>query len=128
MQRIVNDFQREVHAGTVTNGSRIDFSVKIQQVEHLCELKAVCISQAQGTPRNLSFYFRDDKVGLVKDFRKLEKIASANKWILAFVYPKPSAQEWHDAVGLVPNELRHWMCVSSLDLFPEYLFVSLWKG
>lgn len=31
--------------------------------------------QAAGTPRNLHFYFRDDHVGLIKDFKKLDELS-----------------------------------------------------
>ncbi len=59
----------------------------IDRVDHLCELKALCISQAYGTGRDLDFYFRKDSaLGLWKDFRKLESVTSEPaKWILSFI-------------------------------------------
>jgi len=69
---LLDGFVREKNIPGVTGRNQIDFSLSLEKRSHLLELKALCISQAAGTPRNLHFYFRDDQVGLFKDFRKLE--------------------------------------------------------
>ena len=90
-------------------------------------LKALCISQAAGTPRNLHFYFRDDHAGLFKDFRKLGLLPSTEKWVLAFVYPNPGQVTWLGAERSMPQEFAHWHCVTSPEDFPSFFFLALWK-
>lgn len=72
----ISGFERELNLPLAEPGKRfqIDFKILVGTEEHLCELKALCISQAAGTPRNLRFYFRDDHVGLIRDMRKLAKV------------------------------------------------------
>lgn len=94
----------------------------------LCELKALCISQAAGTPRNLQFYFRDDHVGLIKDFRKLDQLEGKNKWIFGFVYPKPGDAHWNRAVDSLASEFHHWKMVTPLSDANDALFVALWHA
>jgi hypothetical protein len=61
-------FEREVNSPYTPREEISDrFQVWLGADEHLCELKAPCISQAAGAPRNLQFYFRDDHVGLIKE-------------------------------------------------------------
>jgi hypothetical protein len=104
-ERAVDSFEREPSFyDKEGKRSQIDFSVTIKGVEHYLELKALCISQSKGTPRNLSFYFRDDNVGLIKDFKKLDAIGIRNKWILAFIYPKPDTENWR----LTTNKVDNW--------------------
>ena len=93
---VITGFEREAKVPCIAPGKRIqvDFRLRIGTETHLYELKALCISQAAGTPRNLNFYFRDDHVGIVKDFKKLEGVATANKWLIAFVYPEPNPMAW----------------------------------
>jgi hypothetical protein len=127
-ERSIDSFERETNLRTAEGRQQIDFRVKIEGVEHLCELKAMCISQALETPRNLRFYFRDDPVGLIKDFKKLDKVADENKWVLAFIYPKPSESGWQETLTSLPENIQHWRCVTSIKDYPEYLFIALWKS
>jgi len=69
---VIESFEREAKIKSLTGRRQIDFELSIMGEQHLCELKALCISQAAGTPRNLRFYLREDGVGLIKDFRKLD--------------------------------------------------------
>jgi hypothetical protein len=108
--------------------NRVDFRLLIHGQTHLCELKALCISQAAGTHRDLNFYFRDNRVGLIKDFKKLDEITSQNKWVMAFVYPAPDLKAWSDAVASLPSTLRHWKPVTSYGDFPNWVYIALWKG
>jgi hypothetical protein len=126
-ERIINDFQREVPVNPARSRRRVDFEIRVGKRTHLCELKSMCISQKQQTPRNLNYYFRDDKNGIIKDFRKLEAINGRNRWVLAFVYPKPSVEVWQGAISRIPNELNHWRCISVLEDYPPCFFISLWK-
>ena len=126
-QRIINDLDREF---IIRNGKRnqIDFRLNIDYDFNLLELKPLCISQALRTPRNLRFYFKDDHVGLIKDFRKLDLIDHNNKWILAFVYPNPFEDLWNKVCSEIPNEFNHWQCISHIREYPDFLFISLWKS
>lgn len=126
---VISEFEREANIPSGVPGKRIqvDFRVRIGAETHLCELKALCISQAAGTPRNLNFYFRDDHVGIVKDFRKLEAIAGRNKWLIAFVYPAPDRLVWERAVTSLPQGLRHWRSTNLPTDPAARLFVSLWR-
>jgi len=109
-EKVIESFEREANIPSPKDAkrNRVDFRLRIQGQTHLCELKALCISQTAGTPRNLHFYFRDNHVGLVKDFKKLDEIAGTNKWVIAFVYPAPDSNEWSNAIASLPSTLRHW--------------------
>jgi hypothetical protein len=126
----LDGFEREtkIISPKDTRRKQIDFRVRIQGEIHLCELKAICISQAAGTPRNLHFYFRDDNVGIIKDFKKLYELPGQNKWVLAFIYPSPELKEWHKAISSLPSAIKHWQPVTRPQDFPEFLFLALWKA
>jgi hypothetical protein len=128
--QVLEKFEREASIISPKDGKRkqVDFRLQVQGQTHLCELKALCISQAAGTPRNLHFYFRDDHVGLVKDFKKLDEIAGANKWVIAFVYPAPDLREWSNALASLPSALRHWEPATSPRDFPSWIYIAFWKG
>lgn len=123
------EFKREANIPVLGTGRRtqVDFRLSIENAVHLCELKALCISRAASTPRNLKFYFRDDHVGLLKDFRKLDSLQEANKWLIAFVYPRPREDDWIAAVDSLPTDLRHWEPITSPNGSADDLFVSLWR-
>lgn len=127
-QGLIYSFEREANLRTNKGRKQIDFILKVKDVEHLCELKAMCISQAMGTPRNLSFYFRDDRVGLIKDFKKLDQIRDGNKWVIAFIYPKPTQADWQEVTTSLPKDIRHWHCATKIEDYPEYLFIALWNS
>ncbi|PZA08037.1 MULTISPECIES: hypothetical protein [unclassified Meiothermus] len=124
----IEEFDREVNIPSGEPGKRfqVDFRIRVDGRDHLCELKALCISQAAGTPRNLRFYFRDDHVGLVKDMKKLERLSSPNRWLIAFVYPVPSRDQWAAAVAAVPASLAHCRPLNEPNDLTAPLFVSLW--
>jgi len=128
--RLLEKFEREANVPSPKDGKRkqVDFRLHIQGQEHLCELKALCISQAAGTPRNLHFYFCDDHVGLIRDFKRLDEIVSHHKWVVAFVYPAPDSREWYNAVASLPSALRHWRPVTNPSDFPSWMYIALWKG
>jgi hypothetical protein len=125
----ITEFEREANIASGVPGKRIqvDFRVRIGTETHLCELKALCISQAAGTPRNLNFHFRDDHVGIIKDFKKLDAIAGTNKWLMAFVYPVPDRLVWERAVDSLPASLRHWRSLNRPTDMVAPLFLSLWR-
>ncbi len=109
-QRRIDHFEREYNISKGTQQrNQIDFRLQIQGQVHLCELKALCISQAAGTPRNLHFYFRDDHVGIIKDLKKLDGLSNnENKWVLAFVYPSPAPAEWARTIAMLSDNFKHW--------------------
>lgn len=126
----LDEYEREANITSPKDKKRkqVDFRFRLQGEDHLCELKALCISQAAGTPRNLHFYFRDDHVGLIKDFKKLDELPSKNKWVLGFIYPSPDLSDWNKAIASLPADLKHWQLVTKPQDFPEFMFISLWKG
>lgn len=130
MQGHLDGFEREVNITSPKDSKRkqVDFQLRLQGENHLCELKAVCISQAVGTPRNLHFYFRDDDLGLMKDFKKLDELTRRNKWMLAFVYPTPNSRDWDETTLSLPSAVKHWRSVTRPQDFPEFVFISLWEG
>ncbi len=76
----IDRFEREYSLpGKAGQRNQIDFRLHHQGQAHLCELKALCISQAGGTPRNLHFYFREDHVGIIKDMKKLDELPGHEK-------------------------------------------------
>lgn len=125
---LLDRFERECNINTLFGRRQVDFCLSMQGEINYCEVKALCISQAAGTPRNLAFYLRDDHLGLIKDFKKLDAISGNNKWVFGFVYPNPGATQWRTAVKLVPDSLKHWQCLTSPEDFPEYLFISVWRS
>jgi hypothetical protein len=129
-QGLLEEFEREANLTSPRDNTRkqVDFRFHFEGEDHLCELKAMCISQAKGTPRNLNFYFRDDHVGLIKDFIKLDELAGVNKWVLGFIYPSPDIRAWNNAVASLPESLKHWQPITKPQDFPNFLFISLWKG
>jgi len=126
---VISGFERELNLHLAEPGKRfqIDFKIQIRAEEHLCELKALCMSQAAGTPRNLKFYFRDDHVGLIKDMRKLATLPAPNKWLLASVNPTPSIEAWSASVGSVPAAVAHCRPINGPTNPTSGLFVSLWR-
>ena len=126
----ISSFEREPKFRIAATGKRtqVDFRIGFNEEKHLCEIKALCISQAAGTPRNLQFYFRDDQVGLIKDFRKLDQLQGKNKWVLGFVYPKPEEARWNRAVDSLASEFHHWKVVTPLSEASDALFVTLWHA
>ena len=126
----LSKFEREANITSPKDGTRkmVDFRLELQSGSHLCELKALCISQAAGTIRNLQFYFRDSHVGLIKDFKKLDELPNRNKWMLGFIYPSPGFTDWNRAMASLPSALKHWQPVTKPQDFPKYVFISLWKG
>ncbi len=126
----LSSFEREANVpiSATRKRTQVDFRIGLDGDTHLCELKALCISQAGGTPRNLQFYCKDDQLGLVKDFRKLDQLESKNKWALAFVYPKPSEDDWNRAVDSLVSACRHWKVVTPLSDASDALFIALWHA
>ncbi len=125
----LDGFEREVNPIPPGQGRRkqVDFQIEVRGTEHLCELKALCISQAGGTPRDLNFYFRNDYLGLLTDFRKLDTLQATHKWVLAFVYPRPARPAWAKAAASLPKSLQHWRCLTRPEDFPEFLFIAVWS-
>jgi hypothetical protein len=73
---------------------RVDFSIVLDGVEHLIEIKACVLEQ-----RGLKFYFGKDYIP--HDAAKLRELDSspdfqrgAKKHLLAFIYPSPGVDEW----------------------------------
>ena len=127
-ERLVDGYEREANLRTRSGRSQIDFRIWIGGHAYLVELKALCISQAAGTPRNLDFYFRDDHVKLIKDFRKLEAFADRHLWVLGFVYPRPDLRPGRRILDLLDHGLRRWRCITNPEDFPPYVFISAWKA
>ena len=124
---VIRSFEREPKLQTTAGRKQVDFRVSLRAGDVLLELKAVCISRAAGTPRDLAFYFRDDDVGLVKDFRKLDSRATGNKAVIGFVYPNPPRPAWERIVHGLPDDVAHWSCLTSPGDYPSHVFVSLWR-
>jgi hypothetical protein len=118
----LGEFEREANMTSPRDKMRkqVDFRFHFEGENHLCELKALCISQAAGTPRNLNFYFRD--------FKKLDELTTVNKWVLGFIYPSPNIRDWNNAITSLPMSLKHWQPITKPQDFPNYVFISLWKG
>ncbi len=127
-EKVIQEFKREPKIDTPTGRKQVDFIISLNGESHLCELKALCISQAAGTPRNLHFYFREDNVGLIKDFRKLDSLPYKNKWVIGFIYPNPKHDHWVKEISLLPDDLKHWKCITDPSNFPNFLFISIWRS
>ena len=124
----IENFKREAKNQSRAGRKKIDFHLWLNGERHLCELKALCISQNAGTPSNLNFYFKDDTVGIINDFKKLDSLPDEkNKWVVGFVYPKPTLQQWDYTIASIPKDLRHWQCITKPQDFPDFLFISVWK-
>jgi hypothetical protein len=125
---VIEKFEREPKIDTPAGRKQIDFIISLNGESHLCELKALCISQAAGTPRNLHFYFREDNVGVIKDFRKLESLSGKNKWVIGFIYPNPKYEHWVKEISSLSDDLKHWKCITDPSNFPNFLFISIWRS
>jgi hypothetical protein len=128
----VDDFEREFTPGRKGWGEKgqhkIDFKIRIDGQNHLCELKAMCISQALGTSRSLSFYFRPQESNvLAKDFSKLSSLKiQCDSWIVSFVYPSPSPKDWAIALEKWRKVIADWRCVTDPGSYPEWFFLACW--
>lgn len=119
------NYQCEIHAPH--SKKRVDFQIIFENQVHWVELKALTIGQAKGQ-RDLAFYFRDNDKGLIKDFRKLDRLVNLpHKWVLAFVYPTPAIQKWQNQIKNLPADLHHWQSVTAPQQ-SSHFFISLWKG
>lgn len=127
-QNIIRSYKREYSITTSSGRKQIDFRFDTRSGIHFCEIKAICISQASGTPRNLHFYFGDDHVGLIRDFKKLDSVKGGKKWVLGFVYPNPSDSQWSQEVGSLPVTLGHWRCITTPLNYPDFLYISVWES
>ena len=127
-EKVIEEFKRESKIYTPAGRKQIDFRVSLNGDLHLCELKALCISQAAGTHRNLHFYFREGTSGLIKDLRKLESLSYKNKWVIGFIYPNPKPEDWLKEISLLPDDLKHWKCITDPSDFPNFLFISIWRS
>jgi hypothetical protein len=126
--KLLDEFYREYGVKTPSGQKKIDFCLVTREGINFCEVKAMCVSQAAGTPRNLAFYLRDDNVGLIQDFKKLDAIPSGNKWVLGFVYPNPGKTQWSVVAEFLPVSLQHWQCTTNPEDYPDYFFVSVWRS
>lgn len=124
---VIEQFEREPNFSTSSARKQVDFTILTNGKLNLCEIKAICISQAAGTPRNLHFYFREDHVGLIKDFRKLDALPYKHKFVIGFIYPKPENSQWEKEISSLPKDLNHWKCISDPSESPDFLFISVWK-
>jgi hypothetical protein len=55
-EEIIKDFQRELKLPTADGRRQIDFKIVCGNESLIWEIKALCISRAGGTPRNLSIH------------------------------------------------------------------------
>lgn len=125
----LDDFRCEFTIPIRPKKKRVDFGIIVHERVHLVELKALCISKTS-TRRDLKFYFREDKVGIIKDFRKLDTIhtvPAGQKHIIGFIYPNPGDDKWIAMVESLPENLKHWQCKTRPSDFPDFLFVSVWE-
>lgn len=116
---IIDDFKVE-YPDEKSRRAKIDFLITIEGKKHYLELKAPCISQSK-TERNLQFYFRNNNVGIKKDFGKLDLINNKNKWVIAFIYPKPDEESWNEVTGKIAD----WKCLTNLKDYPSHIFIAL---
>lgn len=129
----IDEFEREFTVGAkgwgVQGQLKIDFRIRRGGQDQLCELKAMCISQAYGTGRDLDFYFRPkENKGLTKDFLKLATLASGQPlWILSFLYPAPSRQDWDLALRKWEKVISPWRCLTTPASYPDWFFLGCWK-
>lgn len=129
-EKKIKAYQRELNIHKIgKQRNSIDFEIDFltgQKV--LLELKAISISQNMGTPRNLNFYFRPDQVGIIKDFKKLDSLNyNGDKYIIGFIYPKPTNEKWIEAKNKISGDCVGWTCISNIDDYSVSYFMSVWK-
>lgn len=124
-QGMIQSYERELNVPTPMGPKQrrqIDFRVRVGSRFYLCELKAMCTSQAAGTPRDLHFYLRDDDVGMIKDLKQLPQLpVSDSLWLLAFVYPAPKLDEWDAALENIHALAKDCRCTTSPKDCPSFL-------
>ena len=102
--------------------NNIDFKIR----DGVIELKSLCVSKSKRTPRDLKFYFREDNVGIYKDFKKLEKIKeNYNKYVLAFVYPKEKATKLDILLKDIEQKYPNWKIVFNKE--GKNFITLVWK-
>lgn len=127
-QNIIDDFDREFRINNEVAGiNQIDFRLRVNNNFNFLEIKSLCISQTH-TQRDLNFYFRDNNLGLINEFRRLDLINNNLKWILGFIYPRPNENDWNNVCLNINPEFNHWECVSNINNSTDFIFISLWKN
>ena len=124
-ESIISGFDREVKIYYSEKRYQIDFQINNGYEEYLIELKALAIGQKRNTPRNLQFYFNHNKLGLINDFDKLKKInyKDEDKWVIAFIYPKPDKKEWEKLIN--ENKIK---VITDIDKFDDNFFIAIMRS
>ena len=128
-QNVIKGYHREhaIYNLYEKKNNKIDFIVNLYAKNLLIEYKALCISQSDGTPRNLNFYFREDNLGLIADFSKMENLKFAGeKWVVGFIYPNPGLLAWSRIVSSVAANKPLWQSITDPNVYPPHLYISLW--
>ena len=96
----IKNFDREVSRFSDGKRFQVDFSITTNDdVERFIEIKSLSIGQKKKTPRNLSFYFRDDNLGVINDLKKFKQLKNCQeKYIMLFVYPNPKIDKWQKMI------------------------------
>jgi hypothetical protein len=126
-EEIIKDFQRELKLPTADGRRQIDFKIVCGNESLIWEIKALCISRAGGTPRNLAYYFRNDHVGLFKDFRKLDSIPEGNKLVIGFIYPSATEDQLKEVCRKFPGDLGHWRFEVPDGCSSGHLMITIWE-
>ena len=126
-QNTIQDYFREKRIRVGKRRRQIDFEIKSKDIANLIEIKAMPIGRRQNTPRNLRFYFTENNNGILNDFTKLESInmENANKWIIGFIYPKPTKEEWSSEIARINDG---WILRTELEKFQDDYYVAIWEN
>ena len=129
-KKIIESFQIEI-SGEELGGDKgqVDFFVKVSDKESfIFELKSMVISKRK-TGRDLKFYCGKDRVGFYKDFAKMEKFKVKKEfcYFMAFIYPRPSLEEYKIALGKLAEISPLWCPLSEFKDANDSFHISIWK-
>jgi hypothetical protein len=129
--RKIKSYNRELNLLNFNDKRKnIDFEILLNSGKSiLLELKSLTISKNAGTPRNLNFYFKEDPLGILNDFIKLDLIKyNGDKYVIGFIYPKPKLENWMDMQKVIIEKGFNWKCISNIKEFPDSHFIPVWKS
>ena len=114
-QGLINHFEIE----PLVQGIRPDLAMADDNQHVVMELK--CGHQSYNQDRQLPNWFHNGRVH--QGFVRLNEVRDLGRWILVFMYPKPSETYWRQ----VAEFHEGWHCETNYADYPVELLIGSWR-